>query len=182
MATGASTHPRWALGLVSAGFLVGVWSPTPARADAPAPSQVLESDPAPPQPTYGLSADGAAIAMGDYAARLEVLLLPALSLGVSAGASRRRGTDDLLLELLPTLWCLGEGLEGPFVSAAAGLAWAGPWNQTTGWTLRLGGEAGWQFLWESLSISLGAGAHAAVSEDGRITPEVRLRGALGVVF
>jgi hypothetical protein len=166
-----------ALALVS--FLA---STAVVHADAPAPSQALASDPEPPRPSLGLSADGAAILVGDYAARLDVLVLPALSIGGVIGASHRRATDDVLLELVASLWCLGEGLEGPFVSAAAGVAWGGPWNQAPSWSVRLGGDAGWQFLWQSLSITLGAGAHAAVRDDGAVVPEARLRVALGLVF
>lgn len=152
------------------------------QADAPTPSQALDSDPEPPRPAYGLSADGASIVLGDYAARLDVLALPALSLGLTVGASHRRSTDDVLFEGHVTLWCLGQGLEGPFVTAIVGLAWAGPWNQTPGFVGRLGGEAGWQVLWESLSISLGAGAHAALTDANDPQPELRLRVALGLVF
>lgn len=166
------------LALVS--FLLLV--PWPARADAPAPSQALRSDPEPPRPTIALTADAGAVIFGDYAVRLDVLLAPALSLGVSAGASHRAATDDALLEIDATLWCLGQGLEGAFVSAVVGLAWAGPWTQEPGITPRLGGQAGWQFLWESLAISLGGGAHAAFRGDGAILPEVRVRAALGVLF
>lgn len=162
--------------------LVFLASSPPARADAPPPSQALTSDPEPPRPTLGLSADGAAIVLGDYAARLDVLVLPALSLGVTVGASHRRATDDVLLEAHGTLFFFGCGLEGPFVTALVGLAWAGPWNQEVGFVGRLGGEAGWQLLWESLSISLGAGAHAALTEANDPQPELRLRVALGLVF
>lgn len=154
----------------------------PLRADAPPPSQALASDPAPPRPSIGLSADGGAIALGDYAARLDVLVLPALSVGGQVGVSHRRDADDLLAELSLGLWCLGQGLEGPFATAIVGLAWAGPWAQEEGWTVRLGGELGWQFLWESLSITLGGGVHAAWWEDGRVLPEPRIRAALGFVF
>ncbi|MBN8614308.1 MAG: hypothetical protein J0L92_27155 [Deltaproteobacteria bacterium] len=157
-------------------------SPLDVLADAPPPSQSLASDPEPPRPQYGLSAEAASIPLGDYAARLDVLVVPALSLGLSAGASHRRATDDVLLEGNLTLWCLGVGLEGPFVTAVAGLAWAGPWNQTTGIVGRLGGEAGWQFLWQSLSIGLGAGVHAALTDANDPQPELRLRVALGLVF
>ncbi len=153
-----------------------------AHADAPAPSQELASDPEPPRPSLGLSADGAAIVLGDYAARLDVLVLPALSLGGVLGASHRRASDDVLAELVASLWCLGQGLEGPFVSAAIGLAWAGPWNQAPGWTVRLGGDAGWQFVWSSLTLTLGAGAHAAVRDDATVAPEARVRVALGFVL
>lgn len=156
--------------------------PALAQADAPPPSQVLASDPEPPRPAYGLSADGAAIVLGDYAARLDVLVLPALSVGVLVGASHRSATDDLLLEVDLTLWCLGRGLEGPFVTAIVGAAWAGPWNQEASILARVGGEAGWQFLWQSLSIGLGAGAHVALGEAIDPRPEARARVALGIVF
>jgi hypothetical protein len=167
--------------LVLVSFLVSV-GPHPARADAPPPSQVLASDPAPPKPSIALSADGAAIVLGDYAARLDLLVHPFVSVGLLAGASHRAATDDVLLEGNATLWLLGQGLEGPFVSAIAGLTWAGPWAQSTGITPRLGGECGWQFLWESMTIGLGGGAHVAIRADGAVVPEARARVALGVAF
>jgi hypothetical protein len=167
--------------LVAASFLATV-APHTARADAPPPSQVLTSDPSAPRPSFALTADGAAIVLGDYAARLDVLLAPFVSIGLLAGASHRAASDDILLEGDGTLWLLCEGLEGPFVSGIVGLAWAGPWTQEPGVTPRLGGQAGWQFLWESLVISLGGGAHAAFRPDGVILPEVRVRAALGVLF
>lgn len=157
--------------------------PRPVLADAPPPSQALASDPAPPRPVVGLSADGAAIVLGDYAARLDLSVLPALSLTAIVGASHRRATDDVLVELGATLWPLGLGLEGPLVTTLLGLAWVGPWSQAEGAVLRCGGEAGWQFLWESLSISLAAGAYAAYDPPtGAWAPEPHARVALGLVL
>jgi hypothetical protein len=156
--------------------------PASARGDAPAPTQALASDPAPARPSYALTADGGAILVGDYAARLDVLVVPALSIGVLAGASHRASTDDVLLEVDATLWFLGLGLDGPFLSAVAGLAWAGPWAAEGSITPRAGGQAGWQLTWDSLAISLGGGAHAALRADGEIVPEIRVRAALGVLF
>jgi len=154
----------------------------PASADAPPPPQDLDTDPEPPRPTIGLGADAGAMIFGDYTVRLDVLLLPALSVGVTAGASRRSASDDVLAELALTLWCWGQGLEGPFLTAVAGIAWAGPWTQEPGATPRLGAEAGWQFRWDSLLIGVGGGVHAAFRADGVVVPEVRLRGVLGVLF
>ena len=167
-----------ALGLVP--FLL--LSVASARADAPSPSQELASDPAPPRPSLALTADGAAIILGDYAARLDVLAAPFVSLGVLVGASHRAASDDVLLEADATVWFLGRGLEGPFLSAIGGFAWAGPWAQEPGLTPRFGGQAGWQLQWESLAISLGGGAHAAFRATGEIVPEARVRAALGVLF
>lgn len=167
-------------------LLCSLWVIGPAastRADAPPPSQALASDPERPRPSLGLSADGAAIVLGDYAARLELALVPAISLGLVAGASHRRGTDDVLIEVAVTLWPLGLGLEGPHATAVVGAAWAGPWSQAESVVLRLGAEAGWQFLWESVSITLAAGAHASHDPAaGAWSPEPRARVALGLVL
>lgn len=156
--------------------------PVGAHADAPAPSQALASDPEPGRPSLGLSADGAAIVLADYAARLDVSLVPALSVAVVAGASHRRATDDVLLELGATVWFLGIGLEGPHLTAMTGLAWAAPSGQEDSVVVRAGGEAGWQFLWETLTISLAAGAHAAVDPAGGVWIEPRARAALGILL
>jgi len=153
-----------------------------ARADAPPPPQALASDPALPRPGLGLSADAAAVVLADYAARLDIVLVPALSAGLTAGASHRRSTDDVLLEVGLTAWFLATALEGPYLTALVGVAWAGPWSQDESLVLRAGGEAGWQFLWETLSISLGAGAHVAVDPSGGVGIEPRARAALGIVF
>lgn len=169
--------------LASALVIVAALAPITVYAEeGPAPSQALESDPQPAPPSYGLSADGAAIVFGDYAARFDGLVLPMLSLGVTLGVSQRAQRDDLLVEVLATLWFLGEGLEGPFLSALAGVSASGAWADPGGATGRLGGEAGWQLLWDSLAISIGAGCHAALEEGREVAPELRIRGALGVVF
>lgn len=155
----------------------------PARAEAPAPSQALASDPDAPRPAIGLGVDGAAMILGDFAARLDVALVPALSTHVSLGVSRRLGTDDALLEAGLTLWPLGDGMEGPLVGALVGVAWAGPWTGQERVVVRAGGEAGWQFLWGPLSITLAGGAHAALLPgEGGPTAEARARAALGVVL
>ncbi len=153
-----------------------------AHADAPPPSQALASDPTPPRPSLGLSADAAAIVLGDYAARLDVVLVPALTGELTAGASRRRMSDDVLLEVGVSAWFLATALEGPHLTALVGLAWAGPWSQEESLVVRVGGEAGWQFLWETLSISLAAGAHVALDAEGEVGIEPRARAALGIVF
>ncbi len=172
------------LGSVLALTALALLSTSHAEAQAePEPSQALDTDPAPSPRGYGLGVDGAAIALGDYAARLDVLLAPALSLGVSLGASQREGRDALLVEALATLWCLGQGLEGPFVSALVGASGAGPWaGEVSGYVVRAGGEAGYQIVWEALTISLGAGAHATLAEGAEPSPALRLRAALGLVF
>lgn len=166
----------------------------PARADAPPPTQALASDPAPAGPALGLSADGAAMVLGDFAARLDLSVFPAFSVLITVGASRRASTDDVLLEAGATLWFLGRGLEGPHLSALVGGAWAGPWNESAGSetarrgpesaVLRAGGEVGWQFLWGPVSISLAGGAHAALPLGGErgVGLEPRARAALGLVF
>jgi len=130
----------------------------------------------------GLSADGAAIVLGDYAARLDIVLVSALSAALSVGASHRRETNDVLLEVGLTAWIMGTGLEGPHLTALVGVAWAGPWSQEPSLVFRAGGEAGWQFLWETLSITLAAGAHAAADAAGGLGIEPRVRASLGIVF
>jgi hypothetical protein len=176
----AWTRPSSLLWLLSVLLPLGA----SARAEAPAPSQALASDPDRPRPIVGLGVDGAAMILGDFAARLDVALVPALSAHLTLGVSRRLGTDDALLEAGLTAWVLGDGMEGPLVGAVVGLAWAGPWTGEDRLVVRAGGEAGWQFLWGSLSITLAGGAHAAFlsGEGAGPAPEARARAALGVVL
>lgn len=161
--------------------LMLVFAPIMARADAPAPTQALETDPEPPGRVLGLSADVAAMLLGDFALRVDATVVPALSLGAVLGMSRRYGSDDLLVEAVTTAWFLGRALEGPHVSAVVGLAWSGPWSQRDVLAARAGGELGWQFLWDVVSITVGGGAHA-VFRDGGVAVEPRLRAALGLAF
>lgn len=159
--------------------------------DALAPSQALGSDPEPHRPSLGLAVDGGAMLLGDFAASLDVSLLPALAWTVRAGASRREGSDDLLLETGATVFVLGRGLEGPWLAGLVGLGWAGPWNGdgVASWA-RAGAELGWQFLVGSVALDLGGGVQVAAPfaglpvDDGAVTPRVepRVHASLGWVF
>lgn len=179
--------PAPALALALAALALG---PGPTRADAPPPEQTLATDPGRPLPRLGISANGIGIALGDYALRVEATPDPWHAVVLSLGASRRHGGDALLVELGWTVWPMATGLDGFFVHAAAGLAWAGPWNGgATGArsVLRFGGELGWQFLWEDLSFTLGAGATGFVELDGgaaqgAVWAEPHGRVALGFVL
>lgn len=158
-----------------------------AAADDPPPSQRLTSDPGPPHPRIGLSANAVGIVLADYALRLDWSPQPFHALTLEVGESRRHGGDAVLVELGWTLLPMDQGLEGFFVNAAVGIAWCGPWNgddpaaRSLG---RLGGEVGWQFLWADLSITLAAGATGFWSPDqaGAVWVEPRGRVALGIVF
>lgn len=164
--------------------------PAGASADAPPPEQALATDPARPLPHLGASADAIGIVLGDYALRLEGAPDPWHALTVEIGLSRRHGGDALLLELGWSVFPLAIGLEGPFVHAAIGVAWAGAWNGEAPGArsmLRFGGELGWQFLWEDVSITLAAGATGFVELEGggaqgALWPEPRGRIALGFVL
>jgi hypothetical protein len=157
-----------------------------AGADAPPPSQELATDPAPPAPRLGVSADGIALALADYALRLDGSLLSYLSVSIQAGASRRHGGDAAYVGLGVGLWPLDEGLEGFFVAGSVGVAWAGPWNGDAPGARDVGraeGELGWQFLWEDLSLTLAAGVSGFwAPEQGTSWAEPHGRAALGVVL
>lgn len=157
---------------------------TPARGDAPPPAQALPSDPGPPFPRVGLSADGAAIALGDYALRLDVAPERWLGMIAALGASRRHGGDAMLAEIGLGLWPLSRGLEGCWVAPVVGVTLAGPFDSAARSVLRFGGDVGWQFLWGDVSFALGAGAMglAALDGSGAVWVEPRLRASLGVVF
>ncbi len=160
---------------------------SPAAADDPPPSQLLQSDPGPPRPRIGLSANAVGIVLADYALRLDWAPHTFHALSLEVGESRRHGGDAVLIEVGWTALPMDLGLEGFFVSAAIGIAWCGPWNgddpaaRTLG---RAGGEVGWQFLWGDLSITLAAGATGFWSpdENGAVWAEPRGRVALGIVF
>lgn len=165
-------------------FLLGLSAP--AAADAPAPSQHLASDPGPPLPRLGVSANGIGIALADFALRLDWAPHAWSALYLELGESRRHGGDALLAEVGWTILPMAQGLEGFFVSLGVGIAWAGPWNgmdpnaRSLG---RAGGEVGWQFLWGDLSITLAAGATGFWTPDqGAVWAEPRGRVALGIVF
>lgn len=169
--------------LVSFAFLL--WAPA-AHADAPPPSQALATDPEAPTPRVGLSADGIGVALADYALRVDWAPEPFHALTLLAGESRRHGGDTLLLAVGWSVWPMASGLDGFFVGASVGIAWAGPWNgddpaaRTVG---RLEGELGWQFLWGELSITLAAGATGLWAPDqGGVWAEPHGRLALGIVF
>lgn len=157
-----------------------------ASADDAPPSQALDSDPGPPFPRIGLSADGVSIALGDYALRIEGAPDPWHAPWLNLGASRRHGPDTLLIEAGWGIWPLGWGLEGLYVSPAIGVNITGPWNGEDAdaqMLLRAGGEAGWQFLWADVSITVAAGAMAIIPlEGGEPWPEPRLRVSLGFVL
>lgn len=180
-------HPRttWlALALFTA-----LAAPEPARAqdEHPAPSQALASDPGVPYPRIELSADGAAIAFADYAARLDLAAERWIAGWASVGLSRRHGGETLLIEGGGALWPLGWGLEGLWIAPAIGVAIAGPWNGESAdarSVLRFGGDLGWQLLWGDLAIALGLGAtgFAALDGSGAIWVEPRVRAALGIVW
>jgi hypothetical protein len=170
------------------GLVLGTFLASPsalAHAEPPPPSQALASDPRPRGPSVGLGVDGAAMILGDFAMRVDVVLDPAVSLHVAGGLARRTGTDDLLVETGLVAWplagVLGTGLEGLWVEAVVGCAWAGPWTGQERATLRLGGELGWQLRWGSVTLSLGAGAHATLGA-GAPGIEPRISGALGFVL
>lgn len=166
---------------------LGLMPALPALADAPAPSQVLRSDPGPPRPAIGASANGIGIALGDFALHLDWAPHTFHALYLEVGESRRHGGDAILAEVGWTVLPMDQGLEGFFASVGVGIAWAGPWNgddpnaHTVG---RAGGEVGWQFLWGDLSITLAAGATGFWLPDGgnAVWAEPRGRAALGIVF
>ncbi|GAB4208096.1 MAG: hypothetical protein OHK0013_26290 [Sandaracinaceae bacterium] len=166
-------------------FLAVLLAAAVAHAEPPPPSQALPSDPRPHGPSVGVGIDGAAMLLGDFAARVDVALAPVVSLGLAAGVARRAGTDDLLVEVGLSFWplagALGEGLEGLTLELVTGCAWSGPWTGQEGAAVRLGGELGWQLLWGPVALTLGGGAHATL---GRGTPrlEPRITGALGLVW
>jgi hypothetical protein len=176
--------------VLTASFLTIFLGQRPARADLPPPEQVLESDPERPRPRLGTSADAVGIILGDYALRLEGAPDTWHALTLDLGASRRHGGDGILVELGWTVFPMAIGLEGFFVHPAVGVAWAGPWNGSAPGArsvLRFGGEIGWQFLWEDLSITLAAGAMGFVEVSdgmgqGDVWPEPRGRVALGFVL
>lgn len=168
-------------------FLVGL--DVYARADAPPPEQALASDPERPLPRVGSSADAVGIVLGDYALRIEGAPDAWHALTLEIGASRRHGGDAMLVEVGWSVFPMAVGLEGFFVHPAAGIAWAGPWNGDAPGArsiVRFGGEVGWQFLWEDLSITLAAGAMGFVevsgAGQGSVWPEPRGRIALGFVL
>ena len=162
----------------------------PAGADGPTPDQTLSSDPERPRPRAGTSVDAVGIVLGDYALRLEGAPDAWHAITVDLGASRRHGGDTLLLEVGWTVFPMAIGLEGFFVHPAVGIAWAGPWNADAPGArsvFRFGGELGWQFLWEDVSITLAAGATGFVelsggAAQGSLWPEPRGRVALGFVL
>lgn len=164
-----------------------VAAPSVRADELAAPSQALASDPGVPFPRIGLSADGAAIAFADYAARLELAPERWISGWLVAGLSRRHGGETLLIEAGGSIWPLGWGLEGLWIAPAVGVAIAGPWNGDSPEArsvLRFGGDLGWQILWGDVSIALGAGAtgFTALDATGSVWVEPRFRAALGLVF
>jgi hypothetical protein len=170
--------------LLAAAVVLAVFSR--ARADAPPPSQALATDPAPPAPRFGLSVDGIAIALADYVLQVDWAPASFLSLSLQAGASRRHGGDAACVGLGVGLWPMDDGLEGLFVAASVGLAWAGPWNGDAPGGRDVGraaGEIGWQFLWEDLSFALAAGVSGFWSpEQGSAWVEPAGRAAVGFVL
>jgi hypothetical protein len=161
-------------------------APSPVRGDAPPPTQALDSDPRIPFGRVEISADGAAIAFGDYALRFDVAPEPWISVWACAGLTRRHGSDAVLLESGIGLWPLGKGLEGLWIAPVVGIAIAGPWNgesPTARSNLRFGGDIGWQFLWGALAIAVGAGGTGFATLQGPATVwiEPRIRAAIGVV-
>lgn len=158
----------------------------PAETDAPPPSQVLATDPAPPVPRLGLSVDGIGIALADFALRVDWAPEPFHAFSLLVGESRRHGGDALLAAIGWTVFPMDDGLEGFFGGGSIGIAWAGPWNgadpaaRTIG---RLEAELGWQFLWADVSITLGAGVTGLYAPDqGSVWAEPHGRAALGIVL
>lgn len=176
---------------LAASFLtICLFFPGAASADEPPPDQVLPSDPERPRPRLGTSADAVGIILGDYALRLEGAPDTWHALTLEVGASRRHGGDAILLEVGWSVFPMAIGLEGFFVHPALGIAWAGPWNGDAAGArslFRFGGEVGWQFLWEDVSITLAAGAMGFVevsdgAGQGDVFAEPRGRVALGFVL
>jgi hypothetical protein len=137
-----------------------------------------------------MSAEGIGLLLGDYALRLEGAPDAWYAVTLDLGLSRRHGGEALLVEVGGSVFPMAVGLEGFFVHAGAGIAWAGPWNGGSAAArsvARFGGEVGWQFLWEDLSITLGAGATGLVEVSdgpgqGSVWAEPRGRVALGLVL
>lgn len=157
---------RCSLALLGAASLLWpVSAAAQARAEEDAASQSLDSDRDLAAWDIALTTDLLAPLSDGYGVRLEVAPARWLSLAASPTWLSAAGASGVALVVSAHAWPLAQGLDGPFVGphlTVARVEGSGAARVMLG----VGGEAGWQVVWEGLAVALSGTADWAARADG----------------
>jgi len=142
-----------------------------AGRDAAAPSLEVRTDPGVPYHCFAVAVDPLAAFFGEYGLRVEGTAGAAHSLWARPAYLSLDDASALGLEVGYRLWPFADGLDGPFIGPAAGLAVTTDRIVTASASL----EAGWQWVWEGIVLGASAGATLATTpayQHTAISPRV----------
>ncbi|MEM9068255.1 MAG: hypothetical protein AAGE52_07100 [Myxococcota bacterium] len=144
--------------------------------DTAAPSlEVSSDDLGKPWWAYGASADAVGAAFGDYQLRLDLGLSRHHGIALSPGW-RRDGDHGPMLGVAYSVWPMGRGLHGLALSVTGDVAWIRGADRVD---LALGGEVGYQYVWDGLLLGVAVGAERTWRFEGQrarsIAPIVRVQ-------
>jgi len=156
-----------------------------SRADVEAPTQAVSTDGALGHAWLSLRSDVVSPFLGVYGGTVELAPVAWLSVGVTPSYVSRDSGTGLSVDGTLRLWLLGKGLDGPFLGAMGGVVRTSlDGADTTG--IEVGGDAGWQIVWGSLTVTLSGGAAWTGVVDGEAQGiegwSARVRVELGATF
>lgn len=156
--------------LLAFGFCLSMSSAV--LADAPAPSQALQSDRQEVHTGFALATDAFGALTGRYELRGEFAFHPYASVTFGIGWHRRDDHDGVGGGLTVNLRPQGEGLRGVWL----GLGVDGAFWREGGGDFGVHGEVGYSWSWRGFFIGLGAGGRWRPLGEHRFEPLARVVG------